>query len=66
MSAPATSHLLFHKAGSLCCFTCLNICCMEITQIVDVCVIRKCVWMSDLFLELLPRPAFSPLLSSHS
>lgn len=68
MSAPLPplSHLLFHKAGSLCCFTCLNICFMKIIHIIDVYVIYIYifVWMSDPLLELLPRPIFSPLLST--
>lgn len=55
---------LSHKAGSLCCFTCLNICFMKITHIIDVYVIYIFVRMSDPFLELLPRPISSPLLST--
>lgn len=55
---------LSHKAGSLCCFTCLNICFMKITHIIDVYVIYIFVRMSDPFLELLPGPISSPLLST--
>lgn len=50
------SHLLFHKAGSLCCFTCLNICFMKIIHIIDIYIIYIFVWTSDPFPELLPRP----------
>lgn len=57
-------HLLFHKAGPLCCFTCLNICFMKITHIIGIYVRYVLVWVSNPFLELLPRPVFSPLLST--
>lgn len=58
---PPFSHLLFHKAGSLCCFTCLNICLMKIIHIIDIYIIYIFVWASDPFPELLPRPIFPPL-----
>lgn len=68
MYAPLSlvSHVLFHKAGPLCCFTCLNICFMKIMHIIDIYVIYLFVWRSHPFLELLPRPIFSPLFSTPS
>lgn len=58
------SHLLFHKAGPLCCFTCLNICFVKIIHMIGLYVRYILVWVSDPCLELLPRPVFSPLLST--
>lgn len=58
------SHLLFHKAGPLCCFTCLNICFMKIIHMIGLYVRYILVWVSDPCRELLPRPVFSPLLST--
>lgn len=55
---------LFHKAGSLCCFTCLNICFVKIYHFTDVYIIYIFVWTSDPFLKLLARPVFSPFLST--
>lgn len=62
-------HLLFHKAGPLCCFTCLNICFTKITHITGVYVRYVLVWVSDPFLERLPRPSSllgSPHRSQHA
>lgn len=38
MYAPLSllSHVFFHKAGPLCCFTCLNICFVKIIHIIDI------------------------------
>lgn len=57
-------HLLSHKAGPLCCFTCLNICFTEITRITGVCVRHVLVWVSDPFSGTPVQAVFSPWLSA--
>lgn len=55
-----------HKAGSLCCFTCLNICLVKIIHITDIYIIYIFVWASDPFPELLSRPISLLYLPHHS
>lgn len=59
MSTCQLSLPLCHRAGSLCCFTCLNICFMEMIHVTDIYVIYLFVWIQS-FPQLLPGPVFSP------